>query len=131
MSEKINEKKLFSRKELPFLLGLLALAALLFLIQRLAPQGSRAAVEVNGVLLETRELARLAGPELLTVQGENGIILTVEFTPEGARIQESNCPDKTCVSRGTITRAGETAICLPGRVILKIEGQGNMDAVTY
>lgn len=131
MNEKINERKLFSWKELPFFLGILALAILLLFIRSLAPRGSLASVEVDGTVVETRELARLTGPESLTVQGANGIVLTVEFTPEGAEILESSCLDKTCVRTGTIARAGESAVCLPGRVVLRIEGQGEMDAVTY
>lgn len=127
----LSQRKLLSKKEIPvFLVLAAALAALAAALYR-APSGSVAVVEVEGRLAVRRELALLEGLETVDVTGRDGIQVTVEFSSEGARFLYSECPDKTCVRTGTITRAGESAVCLPGRVVLRLEGQGDADAVTY
>lgn len=127
----LRSRSLFSRRDLPvFALALLALA--LALIPRFtAAPGRTAVLLVDGQTVATRDLSRLTGPETLTVAGENGITATVEFSPGGARVSASTCPDKTCVRAGLLTRAGETAVCLPGRIVLRIDGPGDLDAETY
>lgn len=49
---------------------------------------------------------------------------TVEVDPSrGVRISEAMCPNKVCVHHGWARRAGETVVCLPGRVLLEVEGE--------
>ena len=55
----------------------------------------------------------------------------MELSPRGARVADSGCPDKTCVRAGILTQAGQSAVCLPGRVVLRLEGAGAADAETY
>lgn len=127
----LSQRKLLSKKEIPFFLALAAVLLALIAANQKAPPATVAAVEVDGRLIAQRELAQLTGPETLTVAGRGDITLTVEFSPEGVRITEADCPDKTCVRTGTLTRAGESAVCLPGRVVVRLEGPGDTDAVTY
>lgn len=48
------------------------------------------------------------------------------------RFEESNCPDKTCVKTGWLDKPGDSAVCLPGRFMIKIEGiKDEVDGVTY
>ena len=79
-----------------------------------------------------RELSQLTGPETLSLTGENGVEVTITFTPQGAAVTASTCPDQVCVQTGQLTRAGESAICLPARVTLRLEGGGDsVDATVY
>lgn len=52
----------------------------------------------------------------------------------GLRVARSDCPTQDCVHTGTITRSGQSIVCLPARVIIRLEGgaadPGNVDAVT-
>ena len=58
--------------------------------------------------------------------------VTITFSPEGAAVTASGCPDQVCVQTGQLTRAGESAICLPARVVLRLEGGGSgVDATVY
>ena len=70
--------------------------------------------------------------ETVPLEGANGIQLTVELSPKGARVASSTCPDQVCVHTGLLTRAGESAICLPARATLRLEGGGDaIDATVY
>lgn len=127
----MDGKKLFDKRDLLLLSALLLLAAACFLLFSLAPKGAKAVVERNGEILLTRELSSITEPETLTVEGENGISLTVTLSPDGAEISSSSCPDQVCVRTGKLQKAGETALCLPARISLRLEGGSGADAATY
>jgi len=38
--------------------------------------------------------------------------------------EESDCPDKICVKTGRISKVGQTAVCLPNRIIMEIVPAG-------
>lgn len=38
-----------------------------------------------------------------------------------AKIDEADCPDILCVKQGTISKTGETIVCLPHRVVVTIK----------
>ena len=38
--------------------------------------------------------------------------------------QESDCPDKICIKTGRLSKVGQTAACLPNRIIMKIVPSG-------
>jgi len=40
----------------------------------------------------------------------------------GVRVARSDCPTQDCVHTGTITRGGQSIVCLPARFILRLEG---------
>lgn len=126
------ERRLFNRREWPVLLAAVLAAAVWLALSRSGPEGARAVAERDGSVVLDRELGGLSEPELVEIDGENGVKLTVELSKEGARVVEANCPDKTCQRTGLLTRAGESAVCLPGRVVLRLEGPGaGIDAETY
>jgi len=79
----------------------------------------------DGVLLERVPLTETTN-RMIDLDGHNTIIL------EGltARMAAADCPDQVCVRTGTLTRAGQAAVCLPHKVVLRLTGQKNeVDAV--
>ena len=110
-------KKFLSPRGMVLCGALLLAAGALYLALSLLPQGTVAVVEQNGQEVARRELSQLAGPETLS---------------QGAAVTSSTCPDQVCVQTGQLTRAGESAICLPARVTLRLEGGGDsVDATVY
>ena len=48
-----------------------------------------------------------------------------------AMVSESDCPDRVCIKSGYIEKEGESIICLPNRLSLKIVGgEADYDAVS-
>ena len=37
----------------------------------------------------------------------------------------SDCPTQDCVHTGAITRSGQSIVCLPGRIVIQLEGGGD------
>ena len=42
----------------------------------------------------------------------------------GIRVSRSDCPTQDCVHTGTISRSGQSIVCLPARIVLRLEGGG-------
>lgn len=74
----------------------------------------------NGAGVRTIPLTD-AVEETITIEGET-ITNVIEITPGGVRFAESDCPDQVCVRSGLLTRAGQSAVCLPNRVIVRLTG---------
>lgn len=47
------------------------------------------------------------------------------------KIIKSNCEDKLCVSEGAISKPLQSLVCLPSRLIVYIEGDSELDYVSY
>ena len=56
--------------------------------------------------------------------------VTVKVQNGKAIISDSDCPDKLCIHSKSINRKGESIICLPNKVIVKISGESEIDGVT-
>lgn len=128
------ERRLFNPREWPVLLIVALVAVIWLALSRNGPGGTRAIVERGGEIVLSRELEGLKAPETVEIEGENGVALRVELSEEGARVSETNCADRTCQRTGLLTRAGESAVCLPGRIVLRLEGPKagrKLDAETY
>ena len=75
--------------------------------------------------LSTERVLRVAGPLGDTV---------IEIRGKSLRVEDSPCPNKTCVAAGSIDRPGQWLACLPNQVIARIEGRREdvgVDASVY
>lgn len=127
----MESKKFITARGALFLLALVLIAAILFYLLDSAPQGVQAVVRQDGVTVLTQDLASLTAPQEDTFHA-NGHTVTIRFSPDGAQVLSSTCPDQVCVRTGKITRAGESAICLPARITVRLEGgAAGFDAATY
>ena len=58
----------------------------------------------------------------------------VRIEDKSVRIEDSPCPNKTCIAGGSIGASGQWLACLPNQVIVTIEGRrpdAGVDASTY
>ncbi len=84
-----------------------------------------AAVWHNGEKIQEIDLSTVNESYELTV---GGCVLLVE---EGSiRFSDADCPDKLCVRSGKLSKNGDTAACVPNKVVVVIEnGEKSFDAV--
>ena len=83
-----------------------------------------AVVSVDGVETERLPLKEADGSEWTI--SSNGYTLHVILTAEGVWVESADCPTQDCVHTGTITRTGQSIVCLPARIIIRLEG-GTVD----
>lgn len=90
-------------------------------------------VSLDGETVQEISLTDAQANESLTFS-HNGVTLTVTLNPggkAGVQVSASDCPGGDCVRTGTITRSGESIVCLPGHMVISLQGgTGNgVDAV--
>jgi hypothetical protein len=61
-----------------------------------------------------------------TVENELGENI-VEITDGQVKVVDADCHDKICVKAHAISKAGETIICLPHKVVVRVIGEGEQD----
>lgn len=93
------------------------------------------------VTIDGREADRFAPADLLErprTYSNNGYTLEVVYGLRGAeappldhvppsgeggvRVSWADCPTQDCVRTGRITRGGQSIVCLPARIIVRLEG---------
>lgn len=87
-----------------------------------------AVVAIDG---ETVDRFPLSGSGAHTYEA-GGYTVLVEETEKGVLVAKSNCPTQDCVHTGTISRPGQSIVCLPARLSVTLEGGGEgpeVDAV--
>ncbi|MDO4460618.1 MAG: NusG domain II-containing protein [Clostridia bacterium] len=125
-------RKTFSKKELVIIAPIIViLLAVVMIIRFTAKDGKSVVIEVDGETYKTVEFGKVTEPMDIEVLG-NDITLHVEITKDYARVLSSECPDKICVNMGKLTKSGQSAVCLPAKVVVKITGDGEdeIDGIT-
>ncbi|MDO4270051.1 MAG: NusG domain II-containing protein [Eubacteriales bacterium] len=104
---------------------LLAAALAAALLWQAAGDRLYAEVWQDGVLLERVRLSDNTD-RVIEVDGHNTVVLSGKT----ARMQTADCRDQVCVRTGTLTRVGQSAVCLPNRVLVKLVGEkAEVDAI--
>ena len=120
--------KLFRKNDL-IVIAAAVLAALLLLIPSLIKKDSlTATVYADGTVIKEIELDKVEAA--YTFSPKDGTVIEVE----NGRIRFSSavCRDKLCVGSGWLDRNGQTAACLPERIVISISGgKGSPDMLTY
>lgn len=75
---------------------------------------------------EVERVALESFPDMPQVYSGNGYTLQVSIETDGERgicVSMSDCPTQDCVHTGTITRTGQSIVCLPARISIMLEGE--------
>ena len=93
-----------------------------------APQPESKNIEIicDGKLTET--IALPADDDIIALGEDEHVKL--ELKDNQIRFLETDCPDKMCGRTGFISKVGQSAVCLPNRIVVKITGgNGNETGV--
>ena len=105
------------RNDRRLIVGLLLAAALMWLLVRPGGAGGWAVVTADG-----EEIARYSLDVERTVVLGGDAYNILQIAGGRASVVEANCGDHTCVRTGAVFREGETIVCLPHRLVVRIEG---------
>lgn len=109
---------------------ILAAAISLFLGHFLKREGTFATVSVDGSVVAEYALDEDGTYE---IKGADGGVNILVIEDGKAFLSEADCPDLLCVKQGSISKVGESIICLPHKVVIEITGEGEktqIDAVS-
>lgn len=106
---------------------LLAAGGLALALMTSSSEGEYAVISSDGA--ELMRLPLNGEPCLHTIRTDTGYNIIL-VGGGSARVEDSDCPDRLCVHRGAIDKPNQTAVCLPHRVVLSIEGSSDIDSVS-
>lgn len=109
------------------LIASLALLCILLFLIPVFSQGKAAVANVwqNGEKIKEIDLSTVEESYEMSV---GGCILLVQRG--SIRFLDADCPDKLCVRSGTLSKNGDTAACVPNKVVVIIENkEKSFDAV--
>lgn len=120
--------RLFRKGDLIVIAAILVVAAAFMLWSNSNSEAPQAVITVNGETFETVDLQSV----------KEKIIIKPETTPEvvivaenGAiRFESAGCEDKLCIACGSLSKHGDTAVCLPAKTAITVMGS-DVDAVVY
>lgn len=124
-------KKLLQSHKFDILLGtvLLLVALCLFLVfNKIKKSGSSVEVKVNNKIVGVYSLSKDGSYDIKSsFDGK----LTLVIKDNKAYAVEANCPDHLCEKMGKISKVGESIICLPHQIFIKVvsEEEAEYDAV--
>ena len=115
----IDMKKFITHKknDIILVITLLAICSIAFLVMFLTRnEGSYAVVVING-----QEAATYPLNEDITIKLSNGDGYNILTIADGyAQIKSASCPDKLCVKKHKVCYNGESLVCLPNKITVKI-----------
>ena len=83
--------------------------------------GNTATISVNGEVIYKIPINSIGAPYEIPI--ENGGHTNVVLVEDGRiSMKSADCPDKLCVRQGSISSTSYPIVCLPNKVIIKIEG---------
>ena len=132
MSTKSSPELCPNRYDALVVLVVLALAAALavkpFFAARTPQSGAlTVVVSADGQELDRVPLAQF-GTRTYT---SDGYTLTVTAADGAVSVTESDCPGQDCVHSGAVSRAGQSVVCLPARIVVELAGAADgYDLVT-
>lgn len=110
------------------IVAVVAVAALLGFAFARGGGGEYVLVEVAGQDPVTYDLATTTA---VTVVGKQQLILTITIENGRVCVSDSTCPDHVCVHTGWLSRGGQSAVCVPAGVAVRVMGGNDaVDGVT-
>ncbi len=87
-------------------------------------------IEINGEEFARYDLPALTEEKVIQIDNEYGKN-TIIIDKNGAAVTHSNCADKYEVNAGKITSSGQSLICLPHRLTVRLEGAKKSDGIAW
>lgn len=93
---------------------------------------SYAVVEVNGRTSLRIALGEKQAVRKFNIDGFRGKSI-IEVKDGKVRMLESSCPDKLCIGMGWAEKTGDSIVCVPNRIVIRLTGPAenkNVDTIT-
>ena len=125
-----NNEKIIKAGDIVVIALLLVLSLIIFLTS-LPSKSTPAATVVVSVDGEIYGRYSIDKDREITVESR-GHVNIIEINGGAVRVKSADCPDRTCVSQGWISKGGEVIVCLPARLTVTLEGgQEQVDTIVY
>ncbi len=117
------KKSIFRKSDIVLILVLISIFAIIMLtLSFISKGGNQVIVSVDGVKTYFFPLNEDLKFEITGYEGGTNYLVIKDGE---AYLKDASCPDHLCIHMGKISRAGQSIICLPNRVVIEIEGKSS------
>ena len=97
--------------------GFFLVVIVVLIFAMIKKDGELANIYCNGSLIKSINLSKVEESYTIDVEGHNTVLV------EKGQISmlKADCPDKLCVKQGKIKSADYPIVCLPNKIIIRIE----------
>lgn len=120
--------KLFRKGDLIVIAAILIFAAVFMLWSDSKSDAPQAVITVNGKTVETVYLKSVK--EKIIIKPETAPEVVIVAENGEIRFESAECEDKLCIACGSLSKHGDTAVCLPAKTAITVTGS-DVDAVVY
>ena len=89
-----------------------------------APEGTQVVVTIGEQVCFSAPLDQPRSVDLEGPLGKTHLVID----DQGARITDSPCPRKICISMGSAKHRGDLIACVPNRILVRIDSPGGEEA---
>lgn len=118
----IKKSKILRSSDILLIVIIIVMIVLSFALAFQKDEGNTVEVYLEGELLYRIPL----NADRIIELDEIGYIIIENST---VRVQDINCPDKLCEHQGTVSKAGQSIICLPNKLIVLVTGESDWDVI--
>lgn len=123
-------KKSITKADIVIIISSLVLSVLILTFSLNNHSPKDCVVEVNGKEIARYSLEQIQGEKTVEIDNEFGKNVIV-IDNNGAKITQSSCPDGLEIKSGKITKSGQSLICLPNRLVVRLEGKDKSRVVSW
>ena len=119
------KEKLVGKNDL-ILIGVLILCGAIISLALLLTrhEGNQVVVSVDSQIVASFSLDKDITYEIEGYEGGHNTHIIKDGV---AYMSDASCPDHLCMGMGKISKAGQSIICLPNRVVVEIKGSGDKE----
>lgn len=122
-----NDRSPVNKRDFILIFSLLVVAAAALSVMRFSSGTLTAHIIYDGVQVMTAELDKVN--ETTVFSPVDGV--EIEISKDGIRFVSSTCKSQQCVNCGLLTKAGQSAVCIPNRVMITLTSSGSNSTGTY
>lgn len=106
-----------------FFLLLLVSSCIAYYFSQVRQEQCVAYIYQDGALIDAVDLAKVKEEQQILITAKNGGSNIVCIAPGKICVQEATCPDHVCVQQGWIDDGIYPIVCLPNKLIIRIENE--------
>ena len=111
-----SQRKILTKSDLLLILILAAAGAGFLLWQRSRSDGNQVLIRTDNELIRSFPLNE---DRIFTLSNELGTN-TIVIENGAVYVTDADCPDKICEQMGSISKPGETIVCLPHKLVVEV-----------
>ncbi len=120
--------KFFKKGDIAVIAVIAVASLIIMLFMRLANDNLQAVITVDGKVVQTVDLSSVK--EKITIRSETNPKVIIEAENGEIYFAYAECEDRLCVNSGRLKDGGDTAVCLPAKTVITVNGS-DVDAIVY